>query len=284
MTGATTLVHAENLPESDRFVGHEQLFAETHAASLRLREASLRGTIARKEDRPPGTWGDNLWCLAALYLIENTDEANARLLERARDFIASKPENLAETSPEDSGKLPWTFFSITDYLRILYLFHAKSPHFPGRLKPETEAAMKESLWLWVRGESRLADAGPDDQFLLLGTGNHDLNRRPPYYLITAFLNDDPAYRNRKLDDGHCVAEHAAAYTPYFREWPRSRAKNGLWVEVGSNAYQKYSWPALFNLQRCFQRRSHHHHRRPGPAVPRLRKRTVKLESKIRFPT
>jgi hypothetical protein len=53
--------------------------------------------------------------------------------------------------------------------------------------------MKESLWLWVRGESRLAEAGPDDQFLLLGTENHDLNRRPPYYLITAFLNADPAY-------------------------------------------------------------------------------------------
>ncbi len=107
--------------------------------------------------------------------------------------------------------------------------------------------MKESLWLWVRGESRLADAGLDDQFLLLGTENHDLNRRPPYYLITAFLKDDPAYRDRKLDDGHSVAEHAAAYTRFFREWPRSRAKNGLWIEVGSNTYQKYSWPALFNL-------------------------------------
>ena len=247
MTGATTLVHAGNLPESDRFAGHEELVAETHAASLKLREASLRGTIARKEGWPPGTWGDNLWCLAALYLNEKTDEANARILKRAKDFIASKPENLAETSPEDPGKLPWSFFSITDYLRILYLFHAKSPHFPGRFKPETEAAMKESLWLWVRGESRLAEAGPDDLFLLLGTENHDLNRRPPYYLITAFLNDDPAYRERKLDDGHSVAEHAAAYTRYFREWPRSRAKNGLWIEVGSNTYQKYSWPALFNL-------------------------------------
>lgn len=247
MTSAASLVHAENLPESDRFAGHEKLVAETHAASLKLREASLRGTIASKEGWPPGTWGDNLWCLAALYLNEKTDEANARMLKRAKDFIASKPENLAKTSPEDPGKLPWTFFSITDYLRILYLFHTKSPHFPGRLKPETEAAMKESLWLWVRGESRLAEAGPDDQFLLLGTENHDLNRRPPYYLITALLNDDPAYRDCKLNDGHSIAEHSAVYTRYFREWPRSRAKNGLLVEIGSSTYQKYTWPTLFNL-------------------------------------
>ncbi|MCU0748590.1 MAG: hypothetical protein MUF13_03490 [Akkermansiaceae bacterium] len=247
MTSAASLVHAGKLPESDRFSGHEKLVVETHAASLRLRESSLRETIVRKEGWPRGTWGDNLWCLAALCLNEKTDEANARLLKRANDFIASKPEHVAETSPEDPGKLPWTFFSITDYLRILYLFHAKSPHFPGRLKPETEAAMKESLWLWVRAESRLAEAGPDDQFLLLGTENHDLNRRPPCYLITAFLRDDPAYCERKLEDGHSVAEHAAAHTRYFREWPRSRAKNGLWIEVGSNTYQKYSWPALFNL-------------------------------------
>ena len=107
--------------------------------------------------------------------------------------------------------------------------------------------MKEALWLWVRGESRIANVGVDDQFQLLGTENHDLNRRPPYYLITAFLKNDPAYRDRKLADGHSVTEHAAAYTSYFREWPRSRAKNGLWVEVGSYTYQKYSWPALFNL-------------------------------------
>lgn len=197
MTSAATLLHAQNLPEPDRFAGHGKLVAETHAASLKLREASLRGTIARKEGWPPGTWGDNLWCLAALCLNEKTDEANARLLKSANKFIESKPKKLAETSPEDPGKLPWTFFSITDYLRILYLFHAKSPHFPGRLKPETEAAIKESLWLWVRGESRLAEAGPDGQFLLLGTENHDLNRRPPYYLITAFLNADPILLDKR---------------------------------------------------------------------------------------
>jgi hypothetical protein len=127
MNGAATPVLAGDLPVEDRFSGHEQLVAETHAASLKLRETSLRGTIARKDVWPPGTWGDNLWCLAALYLNEKTDEANTRLLKRARDFIASKPDKLAETSPEDPGKLPWTFFSITDYVRILYMFHAKSP-------------------------------------------------------------------------------------------------------------------------------------------------------------
>ncbi|QTN32035.1 hypothetical protein HZ994_06725 [Akkermansiaceae bacterium] len=247
LIGAVDLVQADTLSVDERFAGHGKLVAETHAESLQLREKNLRKTIARGTVWPSGVWGDNLWCLSALYLNEKTDEANARLLKQANDFIASKPDPALTTSPEHPGKLPWSFFSITDYVRILYLFHANSTQFPGRLDPQTEAAMKESLWLWVRGASRLSEVGADDQFLLLGTENHDLNRRPPYYLITAFLKEDPAYRDRKLDDGHSVAEHAAAYTRFFREWPRSRAKTGLWIEIGSTTYQKYSWPALFNL-------------------------------------
>ncbi len=244
---AASGLRADHPPQTDRFADHEKLVAETHAASLKLRERALRRTIARSAAWPPGIWGDNLWCLAALSLNEKTDEANERLLERAKAFIASNPQQPIATSPANPGDLPWVFFSLTDYLRILHLFHADSPHHPGRLKPETTAAMKEALWLWVRGESRIDQTGPDDQFMLLGTENHDLNRRPAFYLITALLSEDPAYRDRKLDDGHSVAEHAAAHTRYFRKWPRSRAQNGLWIEIGSTTYQKYSWPALFNL-------------------------------------
>lgn len=237
------MLHAEDAKQA----AVEQLVAETHATSLRLREEALRRTIAKDTCWPSGVCGDNLWCLAALYLNEKVDLANARLLQQAKDYWATRLANAAPPSPENPGNWPWTYFSVTDYVRTLGLFHAKSPHFPGRLKPETEAAMMETLWLWVSGESRIADTGLDNLFLLLGTENHDLNRRPNYYLVTALLKDEPAYRDRKLADGHTVAEHAAAYTTFYREWPRRRAETGLWVEVGSNGYQKYSWPALFNL-------------------------------------
>lgn len=228
---------------------HETLIAETHTNSLKLRDASLRKTIAKGTVWPDGVWGDNLWTLSALYLNEKTAAANARILTRANEFIAKtmKNGNSPAPTPEEPGNAPWTFFSITDYVRTLYLFHSKSTHFPGRLKAETEAAMKEALWLWVRGESRIEDAGSDDMFYLLGTENHDLNKRPNYYLVTSLLKDDPAYRDRKLADGHTVTAHAAAHKAYFRNWPLRRAATGLWAEVGSNTYQKYSWPALFNL-------------------------------------
>jgi hypothetical protein len=61
------------------------------------------------------------------------------------------------------------------------------------------------------------------------------------------LNGDPAYQGRKLADGHALEEHLAVHTEFFRAWPASRARSGLWVEIGSSGYQKYSWPAFFNL-------------------------------------
>jgi hypothetical protein len=226
-----------------------KLVVVTHKASLKLREQALRKTIAKDTCWPNGVWGDNLWTLAALRLNERVDEANARLLKRASDYIEKNRTTGSGSipTPENPGDAPWNFFSITDYVRTLCLFHSKSTHHPGRLKPETEAAMKEALWLWVSAESKIADAGPEDLFLLLGTENHDLNKRPVYYLITTLLQDDPAYKDRKLADGHTTAELADAYTKFYREWPSSRAASGLWIEVGSNTYQKYSWPALFNL-------------------------------------
>ena len=233
----------------DKYANHESLVEETHQASLRARERVLRDTVARKTSWPNGAWGEVLWSLAALYLNEKADDANAKLLKRAKDYIALHKSN-AKTSdfaPEEATETPWAYFALTDYVRILYLFHAKSTHFPGRLTAETEAAMKEALWLWVKSESKVACASLDNLLVLLGTENHDLTRRPNHYLISSILKNDPAFRNRRYDDGHTAAEHAEAYTAYFREWPRKRAATGLWIEVGSNAYQKYSWPALFNL-------------------------------------
>lgn len=229
----------------------DALVAETEAKSLALREQRLRQTIARNTAWPQGTWGDNLWTLAALRLNEKTDEANARLLKAAEAYVASHSGDIGESAmprPEDPGNAPWTFFSITDYVRTLCLFHAKSPHFPSRLESATEAAMKEALWLWTSQTSRVADYSHDNLLLLLGTENHDLNIRPVHYLVTSLLENEPAYRDRPLADGHTTAVHAAVHRAFFREWPRHRAATGLWIEVGSTGYQKYSWPGLVNLR------------------------------------
>ena len=234
---------------TNKYAGWKTLVADTHKASLEARDRVLRTTTARDSCWPHGAWGDTMWALAALYRNEKVDEANARLLKRAEAYIAlqgAKTDNSTFT-PEEAKETPWAYFALTDYVRILCLFHAKSPHFPGRLQPETEAAMKEALWFWAKADSKVADASLKNLLVLLGTENHDLTRRPNYYLVASLLKDDPLYRDRLYDDGHTVAEHVAVYEAFLREWPRKRAMTGLWFEVGSNTYQKYSWPALFNL-------------------------------------
>ncbi|MDA9858593.1 hypothetical protein N9D23_10790 [Rubripirellula sp.] len=249
---AAILGHAVAADEKttwDESTGYQTLIAETHQASVMARELALRKTIARNSAWPSGAWGETLWSLAALQLNEKVDLANARLLKRAKDYIALNRAD-AETSdfkPEEATETPWAYFALTDYVRILYLFHSHSPHSPGRLKPDTEAAMKEALWWWVKADSKLALTSPEHLMVLLGTENHDLIRRPNHYLVASLLMDDPAFRDRRFDDGHTAAEHAAAYQAFFREWPRQRAMTGLWIEMGSNTYQKYSWPALFNM-------------------------------------
>ena len=63
-----TLVQAAETPPMDVFADFDQLVAETHKASLKLREEALRKTIAIDTARHQGIWGDNLWSLSALYV------------------------------------------------------------------------------------------------------------------------------------------------------------------------------------------------------------------------
>lgn len=249
----------EERTSSPAYAELAELVARTHRKSLAAREAELRSTVARGSWLPGG-WGDTNGALAALFLDQKTDESNARLLKRASAFVAEQTgaEQPSFEPGETRDAFPWGYFGLTDYVRILCMFRQGSPHYPGRLSARTEAAMKEALWLWVKGRSRVDEASLDDLLVTQGTENHDLTLRPSYYLIASVLKEDPTYNSRLYDDGHTAAAHFAAYNAYFRAWPRQRAMSGLWIEVGSDTYQKYSWPALFNL----------HELSPDPTVRR----------------
>jgi hypothetical protein len=235
--------------ESGKYAGVDALIAETHQKSLTARNRELQKTVAAGKSWLPAGWGDTNWSLAALYLNERVTEANDKLLEQANLYRA-RYDNTQQPGFEpgkESNEFPWSYFGLVDYIRILCLFRAESPHYPGRLTPATEAAMKEALWIWAKDSSRVADAALDNLLVLLGTENHDLTLRPAYYLLASILKDDPAYSQRHYGDGKTAREHYNAYNTFFQEWPRQRARCGLWVELGSDTYQKYSWPALFNL-------------------------------------
>lgn len=76
----------ERATGKDQPSDYQALVEKTHTESLKARERVLRDTIARDTSWPDGVWGEVLWSLAALYLNEKLDEANARLLKRAREY------------------------------------------------------------------------------------------------------------------------------------------------------------------------------------------------------
>lgn len=223
------------------------LVEKTHKASKELRLNILRETIKSPTYWIKGAWGETLWALSALYLNEKTEIANQTLLLRAEDYTKGEDQS-EEFLPENStDKTPWSYFALTDYVRIVYLFGQNSEFFPGRLQPETEDAMMEALWTWARQSSRVDKASENDLLTLLGTENHDLTLRPNYYLTAYLFSQHPNFKDRLYNDGYTAADHCVTYSIFFREWAKIRAMYGMWVELGSDKYQKYSWPNLVNL-------------------------------------
>ncbi len=84
---AATLMSAAVSRGAETFAGYESVVAETHKASIEMREKVLRDTVADDTYWIRGNWGETIWGLAALYLNEKTDIANQQLLENANGFL-----------------------------------------------------------------------------------------------------------------------------------------------------------------------------------------------------
>lgn len=65
--------------------------------------------------------------------------------------------------------------------------------------------------------------------------------------FTKFLKDSPDYKNREFKDGFTAAEHHSAWTKYYKEYIRQRAKKGLFVEMADDSYNQYTIKGLYNL-------------------------------------
>jgi len=121
------------LVSTDRYAGYEAVVVETHRESLALRQKVLRDTVDADSYWIKGNWGETIWSLAALYLNEKTDRANAWLLGSAQAYCDAMKAEAGDgvfAPGKFSGESPWAYFALTDYVRILCLFRTDSPHHP----------------------------------------------------------------------------------------------------------------------------------------------------------
>ena len=241
--------------QAGKYAQYEKMVAETHAASLEMRQQAMRNYI-NKDPRgdifPPPEWKGVSWEMVAFHLNEKTDLANERLLERAKEYTARAKAGewdklLYQPESHRNDMAPFNFFTGPEYTRIIYKYGSMGMVDPGRLKPETEAAMKEYMWLIIKQESKLVETDLERLLTYHGTENHDTLRRPIFYLWNHLFMKDPLYKDRPYDDGGLAWDHAMAYSTYFRERPGARAIAGHWVEAGSDTYQKYTPPIILTM-------------------------------------
>jgi hypothetical protein len=251
--GVSPLSRASDRAATGKYAKYEEVVAETHATSLRMRKEALNGYLNQDPaKRFPSSekWGGILWSMVALYLDERTDEANQLVRDLTNEYLAkyrSGEISRVWYNPEAGIDLPFSFFAGAEYVRMLYLFGSDSKFFPGRLKPETEKAMKDMMWIIVSEKSKITETTSEQLLVYHGTENHDILRRPYFYLMNYLFMIDPEYRDRAYADGFKAKDHYEAYNQYFLARPGMRAMAGHWVEAGSNTYQKYTPPSILNM-------------------------------------
>jgi hypothetical protein len=116
-----------------------------------------------------------------------------------------------------------------------------------RMSPEAQEDVRALMWSFVRRRSRLAVAR-GDLWRIEHSENIDAIQKASHLLALEALAAAPAWGpDRPLDDGHSIAEHAAAWRDWWMGYFRERAREGINLEVASPTYAKYTLSAYFNV-------------------------------------
>ena len=202
------------------------------------RTACLELAVTRPYPKLGTTWGDLTQAIAALTLGRDIDGANTRV---------------ATVRERERSLDHWT---LQQGHRLLLLFGVHGIRAPGRVRTDAEDAVLEATWDFVSERSRLPDADPGRTWQLVGSENHDIMYKTTYLFGSLLLSRDSRYADRTYAAGGTAKDHAEAWTRYFASYLRERGRKGLFVEVASPTYAKYTLTSIYNL----------HDFAPDPAV------------------
>ncbi len=180
-----------------------------------------------------------VYAMAALYTKKDLAGGNKRILD-AWNRLAGADKKM---TPKEAEKAKWT---MRGWLRVYYLFHDKSSHFPGRLKADVQAKMEELFFNYGMYKSTMKRANTDYIWYIQDSENHHMMNVSNAYLALQAVYKNAKYKDKKLSDNHTVAEHVVAWEKYFTHYPLERAKNGLFVEI-SPTYGKWFVGEFVNM-------------------------------------
>ena len=201
--------------------------------------ATLQNVLAVPYSEVVGVAGKQVYALAALYLDVEPNTANQAVID-AVDEVLNDP-----CCPASCG-LDWQqnlFFRIYSY------FNANSSYYPGRLTSTAESKLCEVMWFWLQGQSKVADAetAVSQTWFFRFSENIDIMYDTSSWGAAQVLKDVAPYNTYTCDDGYTIQQHYDAWTEYFKEYLRERAKRGLFVEVAAHSYAKYTLQGIYNF-------------------------------------
>jgi hypothetical protein len=197
---------------------------------------------------------------AMLYLNQNLDRAN--------EIIRDDCHKMA-----DEGL--WSLLTTPMYCRLYFLFSNRCGTYPGRLEPETEKLLLETIWKRTVHKNDIHWARTSTWYMD-GSENHDLNAKACNLVSSRIFMNEPEYKDRiypdygfgggyhygragyygkgvdaekregggraNLKDGkkYKAADHYHAWVRYMKEYFRERSKYGFFLENSSCIYAKHT--------------------------------------------
>ena len=144
-------------------------------------------------------------------------------------------------------KKDFGLFSL-DEIRLYGLFNGRSGAFLGRLSGEAQRNIEGEFYKVASQKKVKFAADLGNVWRLQGSENHSLVAWSSHLLASQFLKNSPEFANRTFEDGRTPAQHYSDWREFWSKLLDERAKRGLYIEVGSPTYEKYSRAALQNIR------------------------------------
>lgn len=180
------------------------------------------------------SWGDACYALACLHANSNVAAGNSSIT----NFYSAFPV-------PDSTSIDFeAYFKLHLMWRIYH-----DPDMNARLTTTARDNIEDMMWRWINQRSTLGDAN-GSEWRVHDSENHDAMQKAGFLLCAEALRDAgaPYGPDRTLADGNTIAEHAEAWSDYFLRYFRSRAREGINVEMACPTYAKYSIGVYYNIR------------------------------------
>jgi hypothetical protein len=233
-----------------------QRMSEAEASRLVRIETAFRKSVTDESSALSIVVG----AFARMMLNEDLETANRLLVDELK---------------KSSDGNAWSLLHTPLYCRFYYHFSNRCGKVPGRMTPETEALLLETLWDRTAAKNDIASAR-QSTWWLDGSENHDLNAKACNLVTSRIFMGEPGYRDRIYPDygfggsyhyGHAgyygpdidpetrqgggranfadgkeynARDHYEAWLAFMKTYFRERAERGFFLEYAAYGYTKHT--------------------------------------------